>query len=63
MGDIGRWEDVGIMWLDKDNYPEGIATMQCPVCKKYTTTIYYYGNPTDGMNYCPHCGDQMKGEK
>ena len=60
MADVGRWEQVEIIWIDKTNRPDAIASMYCPVCKRYTTTIYHYGDPTHLMNYCPHCGDQMK---
>ena len=62
MADVGRWEQVEIIWLDKTNTPDALASMFCPVCKRYTTTVYYYGDPTHLMNYCPHCGDRMKGE-
>lgn len=60
MADVGRWEQVEIIWLDKTNTPDAIATMLCPVCELYSSQVYFYGNPTDGMNYCPRCGNHMK---
>lgn len=62
MANVERWEDVGITWLDKNSYPDAIATMLCPVCQRYSSQVYFYGDPTDGMNYCPRCGEKMKGE-
>lgn len=55
------WKDIGIMWIDKTNQPDGISTMFCPACERYATRIYYYGNPTDMMNFCPNCGAKMDG--
>ena len=62
MANVGRWEQVEITWIDdKTDCVEAIATMFCPVCQTYSSKAYFYGDPTDGMNYCPRCGDQMKG--
>lgn len=58
----GWWEDVEI--VDEDIVAENhtmIASMFCPVCKRYASTVYHYGNPLDMMNYCPNCGAQMMG--
>lgn len=60
----GRWEDVEI--VDEDIVAENhtmIASMFCPVCKRYASTVYHYGNPLDMMNYCPNCGEKMDGKE
>ena len=58
------WEDVEI--VDEDIVAENhtmIASMFCPVCKRYASTVYHYGNPLDMMNYCSNCGARMDGRR
>ena len=56
----GKWEEVEVIWLvDIEDKPDAIASMFCPKCKRYANHVYHYGNPTDGMNFCPNCGAQM----
>lgn len=57
----GKWEEVEIDYIsDMDKPPEAIASMFCPVCKRYANTIYFYGDPKENMNYCPYCGAKME---
>lgn len=59
----GKWEDVVVTWLeDVEEPPDAIASMLCSECKRFTTRVYQYGNPCDGMNFCPHCGAWMGGD-
>lgn len=56
----GKWECVNI---DYDVQYVNIVTMRCPICKRWHSEIYFYGNPVENVNYCPHCGAKMdKGE-
>lgn len=59
----GRWEQVEVSYLaDADaeiKESMAIASMFCPVCKRYHNEVYLYGNPTYGVNYCPNCGCAM----
>lgn len=55
----GRWEHV-----DVRDYPNSnlmVASMWCPVCKRYHNEVYYYGNPTEMAHYCGFCGAKMDG--
>ena len=55
----GKWEEVEVDYIsDMDKPPEAIASMFCPVCKRYANTIYFYGDPKENMNYCPYCGSK-----
>ena len=55
------WEDVEVIWLaDIEDQPDAIASMFCPKCKRFANHVYHYGNPTDGMNFCPNCGTDMR---
>lgn len=63
----GEWEQVEVNYLDdmdadiKESM--AIASMYCPICKRYHNEVYLYGVPTYGVNYCPNCGAKnLKGE-
>lgn len=60
----GKWEQVNIVYLketDEDiKESMAIASMFCPVCKRYHTEVYMYGNPTSYTNFCPSCGADMR---
>ena len=59
-----KWEAVEWFYLDEaTEIPETICSMRCPVCKSYHSKVYYYGDPTDLMNFCPTCGADMRGGK
>lgn len=59
----GRWEEVEVTWLaDVADQPDAIASMFCPVCRRFANHVYHYGNPRYGMNFCPHCGARMGGD-
>lgn len=59
----GEWEEVVVMWLeDIEDPPDAIASMFCPECKRFANHVYYYGDPTHGMNFCPNCGADMREE-
>ena len=51
----GKWECVNIDYDVRYN----MVTMRCPICEKWHSEVYYYGNPTENINYCPHCGAKM----
>lgn len=50
-----HWEDVNIDYDVQCN----MVTMWCPVCKKWHSKVYVYGNPTENINYCSYCGAIM----
>lgn len=58
-----HWEDVDVSFIDSKNTVglHAIASMFCPVCERYHNEVYWYGEPTDGVNYCPNCGADMRG--
>ena len=48
-------------WIEKDGW-DGDVYYDCSVCGESWITIE--GTPWEnGMNYCPHCGAKMEGEK
>jgi len=55
----GRWEQVEVR--DYPNSNLMVASMWCPVCKRYHNEVYYYGNPTEMAHYCGFCGARMDG--
>ena len=58
----GEWEDIEVEYLDKMSIqPDSIASMFCPICKRYANSVHFYGDPTYMMNYCPNCGARMDG--
>ena len=58
----GKWEDVDVAFIDSQNTVglHAIASMLCPVCERYHNEAYWYGEPTDGVNFCPNCGADMR---
>jgi hypothetical protein len=59
----GKWEEVEVSYIedmyDKGNLPEAIVSMYCPICERYHNEVYWYGNPTENINFCPNCGAKM----
>lgn len=55
----GQWQQVEVMDYPKLNLM--LASMWCPVCKRYHNEVYYYGNPTEMAHYCGLCGAKMDG--
>lgn len=56
----GDWEEVEVEYSEDVGVPPSLVTMRCNKCNRYHTTVLYYKDPTDGMNYCPRCGCKMK---
>ena len=59
----GRWEDMRVR--DYSTNINGgmklyVASMFCPVCKRWHNEVYHYGNPTEMAHYCPNCGAKME---
>ena len=52
----GKWECVQIDYDVRCN----MATMRCPICKRWHSGVYHYGNPTEYVNYCSYCGARME---
>lgn len=50
-----KWECVDIDYDVRYN----MVTMWCPICEKWHSEAYCYGNPTENINYCSHCGAKM----
>ena len=58
----GKWEEVEVKHAENiDLYPD-LVTMRCGKCNRYHTTLFFYGNPTALMNFCPVCGADMREE-
>ncbi len=55
----GKWEQVEVR--DYPNSNLMVASMWCPVCKRYHNEVYHYGNPTEMAHYCGFCGAKMDG--
>lgn len=58
----GEWEEVEVVDLDDagDWAFDSVASMLCPVCHRYHTEVYRYGDPTYLNNFCPSCGADMR---
>ena len=54
----GEWEEVEVEYTCTHSV---LTIMRCNKCDRYHTTIYFYGNPTEMMHYCPNCGAKMDG--
>jgi len=61
----GEWERVEVIYPEenKNAVPGAIASMFCPVCKRWHSEVYFYGNPIERVNYCNHCGARMSAAK
>lgn len=56
----GKWEEVEVeIAEDMECFPD-LVTMRCGACKRYHTTVYFYGSGTDMMHFCPNCGAKME---
>ena len=59
-----HWEQVSVTDYPCEGVDEiSIASMFCPNCKRWSTTVYVYGNPTEHANYCSFCGAKMDGKE
>lgn len=62
----GKWKQVEVSYLgnmDADiKESMAIASMFCPVCKRYHNEVYLYGSPTDMVKFCSNCGADMRQE-
>ena len=48
-------------WDDNHTIPsEAAKVIEKTIIAADREQVYFYGNPTDGMNYCPRCGNHMK---
>ena len=56
----GDWEEVEVEYSEDVGVPPSLVSMRCNKCNRYHTTVYYGGEATHGMGYCPHCGCKMK---
>ena len=53
-----KWEDVHI---DRPEIADlEVATMFCPHCNRWHNEVYNYGNPVEGVNFCPNWTDNPK---
>ena len=58
----GTWEDVDVQEVSAyTSLPITVITsMRCNKCLKYHNEVYFYGNPTEYVNFCPNCGADMR---
>jgi hypothetical protein len=56
-----EWENVEVTEITDINIPSAVASMLCPVCKRYHNEVYFYGRPTEMARFCGFCGAQMGG--
>jgi hypothetical protein len=56
------WEQVEVRYEDEliDNPVQAVASMFCPNCQRYHNEVYFYGMPTERVNFCPNCGADMR---
>jgi len=56
------WEQVEVRYEDEliDNPVQAVASMFCPNCQRYHNEVYFYGMPTERVNFCPNCGTDMR---
>lgn len=62
----GKWEQVSVSYMSEMDEESreviAIVSMFCPQCNRYHNEVYIYGNPTYGVNFCPNCGADMRGD-
>lgn len=57
---MNKWEELKRAYLDETvDIPKITCSMRCPVCKRCynKVCVYYFGYPTNMVNFCPTCGD------
>ena len=59
--DHNDWKK-GLLIHDEQRLPSAVATMRCSKCHRYHNEVYFYGNPTEMVHYCPNCGARMDGD-
>lgn len=57
-----KWKNIRVDFAaDMNDHPD-LVTGQCPFCKRFHTTLYFYGLPMEQEHFCPHCGARMDEE-
>lgn len=56
------WKQVEVRYEDEliENPVQAVASMFCPNCQRYHNEVYFYGMPTERVNFCPNCGAKME---
>ena len=55
-----KWEDVDVIDISGRIGFDTVASMFCPVCKRYHNEVYHYGNPVEMAHFCSNCGADMR---
>ena len=55
----GRWTEIHV---DDIGESVSVASMRCDQCGLYHNEVYFYGAPTENVNFCPNCGAKMGAE-